>query len=430
MPHATPRPPAAARRLRRGLLTASAVIGLTFPALPPWACPPGGTNPGAPTTLFVHFGTFSASGVNLELDDEDGKPVPLDVTSSGYPGPVSAQVEICERVAEEYAPFHVNVTRDVPPDVEDPILPDWRDRFTGGEAIMIVVGLTQEQMGSLIRGGERDGASDLDRGLRFVPYNDGGQARTPKDLAQSAAHDSGHLFSFRLSQAIGGDFYFRHRAGGLQVPSAIMGTHYNDRPEFWDRGPYLGGRDVDEIAVLFAYLGLRPDDHTDWAPDGTPLVLTNPGSSGPRVLGHAGRAVVAMNDESWPRPCAPWGDPSCDVGKRSFPDTDFFRFLARRGSSFTAEVQTLDQLTGLAYAGNLSADLELWRRVDDAPDAAWELVRDGADELGEDGSAALWFTPEHVDYREYALGVKSPQGYDALGQFRLTVSGDYVRAVN
>jgi hypothetical protein len=74
--------------------------------------------------------------------------------------------------------------------------------------------------------------------------------------------------------------------------------------------------------------------------------------------------------------------------------------------------------------------VELWRRVDDAPDAAWELVRDGADELGEDGSAALWFTPEHVDYREYALGVKSPQGYDALGQFRLTVSGDYVRAVN
>jgi hypothetical protein len=33
-------------------------------------------------------------------------------------------------------------------------------------------------------------------------------------------------------------------------------------------------------------------------------------------------------------------------------------------------VQTLDQFTGLAYAGSLRADLELWRRVDDAPDAA------------------------------------------------------------
>jgi hypothetical protein len=46
---------------------------------------------------------------------EDDKPILLDVSSSGYPGPVSAQVEICERVPEEYAPFHVNVTRDVPP---------------------------------------------------------------------------------------------------------------------------------------------------------------------------------------------------------------------------------------------------------------------------------------------------------------------------
>jgi hypothetical protein len=55
-------------------------------------------------------------------------------------------------------------------------------------------------------------------------------------------------------------------------------------------------------------------------------------------------------------------------------------------------------------------------------------VRDGADEPGENGSAAFCFTPEHVDYREYALGVKSLQDYDALGRFRLSVSGDYVRA--
>jgi hypothetical protein len=284
------------------------------------------------------------------------------------------------------------------------------------------------QMGSAIRGSERGGASDLDLGIGFVPYDMGGSPRAPKSMAQSASHEVGHLVSWSWSP----DFFFYHRGVSTRQPtaSAIMGTHYDDRPELWDDGRYIGGKYGEEIGLLGPALGERRDDHADLPASGTRLRRTNPGQSPKRLEGNG---IVGMNADSRPT-CRAYGDPGCPWRNYAWDQIDFLSFLARSGSGFTAVIETLDQISGIPYSANLLADVELWH-TSGMPGASWERVvlPIRAEPTGEsgivqhaDGTVTLTFVPQHIDYLRYAVGIKSRGGYSRIGRYRVTVSGTHV----
>jgi hypothetical protein len=386
------------------------------------ACPASGSNPGAPTSIVLQFGSFEMDDVDVGLVDESGAPAGLDIDFAGYPGAAlkADRDQICTRVAEEFAPFDVNVTWSVPASALDLV--------RRGDAFMIVIGLSQVQMGSMMRGAERGGAADLDLRIGFVTFDMGGSPRAPKAMAQSASHELGHLVSWSWSP----DFYFYHRGASTRQPSAsaIMGTPFDDRPELWDDGGYIGGTYGEEIGLLGPALGERPDDHADLPESGTPLLRTNSGVWTRRL---EGSGIVGMNADSRPT-CRAYGDPGCPWRNYSWDQIDHVIFQARSGGAFTAVIDTLDQISGYSYSANLLADVELWRRTG-KPGAAWERVAlpiraeptgESAIVLHADGTASLTFHPRHTEYRSYALGIKSRGGYARIGQFHVIVSGTNV----
>jgi hypothetical protein len=394
--------------------------------IPASACPENGSNPRAPFSIFLEFGAFSAQGVDLSLGEDDNEePIQLAINFNGYSGDPDHKIEVCERVAEDFAPFNVNVTWNVPINA--------MTRVRNGDAFMVVIGLTQQQLGSIIRGSQVRGSSDLGLRVGFVAgfYDTDGNGAaepvSPKGLAQTASHEVGHLVSKWWSP----DLYFYHRGASIQDPnaaSAIMGTPYSDRPDLWDKGRYLNGMYAEEIGLLAPALGvidLRLDPYGNSRDQAFRIPLVKQGP--PRVLQAWG--LVDMNADSRPS-CWAYGDPSCPWRNFRYDMFDFFKFEARKGiTGFTVEAATIGRTTpsdpsrGYAYAANLIADLELhrfdgntWQKVSVTPS------------YHKDGSATLSFNPTLMKiYELYAVGVKSKGGYGRIGRYRLTISGSDVR---
>ena len=188
----------------------------------------------------------------------------LDADPSFSDAEKSVIQEIWQRVAEDYAPFAVDVTTE----------------YTGEDAIT------------------RSTAADMVYGMRilFSPLDDGGGVAAPggasfddvgdfnkpafvfqgpqyttKDLAETATHECGHTFGLRHDSAPGVEYY-QGQGSGPTGWAPIMGeSHYRELTQ-WSKGEYPGATNQeDDLAILAALLGYRADDHGDTNAAATPL---------------------------------------------------------------------------------------------------------------------------------------------------------------
>ncbi|MBC7856843.1 MAG: choice-of-anchor D domain-containing protein, partial [Pirellulaceae bacterium] len=231
--------------------------GGTSAASPISALPQLSSNSGARVKLYLDFnGNFEASwggysNVTTRVFDRDG-----DATTFSDSELATIQ-EIWARVAEDYAPFNIDVT------TVDP------GAITNGNAVRLAIGgnysdwFGQAAGGVAYVGGFTNGASNT--GYVFEDALGNGNARY---VAEATSHEAGHLFGLlHQSTWVNGQLQDEYNSGsGGWAP--IMGVGYYANRTTWHNGNTNQGAGVfqDDVAILANgtnNFGLRADDYSN-----------------------------------------------------------------------------------------------------------------------------------------------------------------------
>ncbi|MEO0826541.1 MAG: SdrD B-like domain-containing protein [Cyanobacteria bacterium J06642_9] len=169
--------------------------------------------------------------------------------------------QIWQRVAEDYAPFEVNVTTEAP-DINDLQKGDGDDRW-GVRVIMTQDDAPERTFGNGGVAITYTFDSDIDQPV-YV-FNKGANA-----ASKTASHEVGH--SLGLSHDgllpnidpndLEGDAYYDGHGTGATAWQTIMGGHSNGLVQ-WSKGEYKGANNTgqDDLAQINTYLPYKTDDY-------------------------------------------------------------------------------------------------------------------------------------------------------------------------
>lgn len=378
--------------------------------------------PSAPNSLYLDFdGHYEPVwhnhyNVNSAAYDRNGKP-------EFSANEAQDIIKIWNMVADDFAPFNVNVTT-IAPTVGDPHA--LRVVFASqSSAQYFSQGQLKWSVGSnfVMRS---DGTQERGSGISFVgsfTNSDPNTAYvftdtvaqfgrlTPEQIANTASHEAGHAFGLRHHQSRaflltnGGPNVNEYETGnGLETP--IMGDNLvTGTRHVWSTAPNLLGTQ-NQVAILTSVLGTRPDDvGGDWS-TATPLTLT-PSGVDPRTL----NAISSVQR---------WGVIS------STSDDDVYRFRTTETGVITIDATP-------SFEGNLDARLDIFRadteiRIVNGIRRSFTVQTLVASvdppnfkSLGVTwGLSATW--QGKLPAGNYVVAVKSHGDYGDLGNYHLTVS--------
>ena len=242
---------------------ASALVAATYPLT---SIPPLSSLPGAAATLFLDFdGHLDSSwgsyrNVSTPAFDTDGNP------SSFSDGELTAIRQIWQAVAEDYAPFNINVTTVQPA--------SFADRVAQRVAI----------------GGNGSWLGDQAGGVSYVDsFTNPSLVNTsyvfPKNLANgywkyvadAASHEAGHAFGLEHISAYdgAGRLINEYYSGPGDGRAPLMGDSYDAVRSVWWAGAstsaYTFQDDMNTIARLANGFGYRPDEYGNSVYTAAPL---------------------------------------------------------------------------------------------------------------------------------------------------------------
>ncbi len=256
-------PPATGPVLPPGVLTTT-----TIPALH--------SLPGASNTLYLDFdGHFEASwgafhDIDIPVYDIDGDPSDFNEFE------VLSMVNIWRTVAEDYAPFDIDVTTEAPENFDDTahlrvaIGGDgaWTD---GANAGISYVNLFADPIPNVV--------------FVFADNLGNGNARL---VAECVSHESGHAFGLEHQSLYDddGNLIDEYNPGNL-LRAPIMGDSYASQRGVWWRGPSdeSASQLQDDMSILGAALGWREDDVGDTVDSGQDLAVQHALVSGGGIIG-------------------------------------------------------------------------------------------------------------------------------------------------
>jgi hypothetical protein len=186
--------------------------------------------------------------------------------------------ESWRRVAEDFAPFDVDVTTEEPPFT----INQTTGRIEYGSNVGHILTTNQQDLygywvytqGGCGCGGvayyNGFGSSSLSPGLVFNTGTNG--------VSEAISHEFGHNLNLTHDGQSPGDgaYYWGHGSGAVSW-GPIMGASYNVNMTQWSRGEYLNANNTqDDMAQIASLLSYRSDDHEDLLFAGaTPLVIVN-----------------------------------------------------------------------------------------------------------------------------------------------------------
>jgi len=252
------------------------VAGTSLPISSP---PVFNSKPGAPFHIYIDFNGAVVEGkqwnTSYGVTSWDCLPWGLDSDRTTFS--VSEQDairRIWERIAEDYAPFNINVTTDV---TYDPV------NYTGDK----------NKVGWLLITPTKDAANvalphDGYGGVAYVgvfgnsTYFSAHQPAfvTPMgtaNTAEAASHEMGHNMGLSHDGLTTGAAYYGGHAATSSAPSwgPIMGTGYNRNVSQWSKGEYFNGNQPqDDLAIIANRTAFRADDHGSTFGTATPLLAS------------------------------------------------------------------------------------------------------------------------------------------------------------
>lgn len=274
------------------------------------------SKPGAPTRVFIDFdghvitATAWNSGTAASFQ---ARPFDLDGNPSSFNETERRRIaDIWHRVAEDLAPFDIDVTTEAPASM---------DRYTG----RILVTHSQDATGIAMPHPSAGGVAYVNvfgatnyhtyYSPALVYYNNlGGGVETY--VAEASSHEFGHNLGLSHDGTKSGTTYYAGHGSGLVSWAPTMGNSYYNNVTQWSRGEYPDANNLqDDLAIISAKLGWRGDDHGDTIGSGTALVVGGDGS------------VVSSNPELDPHNELPANKGVIDAST----DLDVFTFNAGSG---------------------------------------------------------------------------------------------------
>lgn len=353
------------------------------------------SKPGAKRTIYLDFDGQLISGTAWNQTWRGGgswtaPAYSIDRKSSFSSAELQEIANVWLRVAEDYAPFDVNVT------TADPGLAALERSSTADEVYGTRVVITTDSVGyNACSCGGVAYVGVFDRAGEHSYYQPAwvftkGVGTGSKNIAEAASHEAGHTLGLSHDGQTNVGYYAGH--GGW---APIMGVGYYKPVSQWSRGEYaLANQTQDDFAVMASH-GLAPvgDDHGGSAATATALSGSESG--------------IIANSE----------------------DTDWFLFTARGSTTVTVSPQSV--------GANLDAGLSVYRAdgtlVASADPASGMVSASIAFGLDASVSADL---PEGTYYAKVdGVGFGDPlstgySDYGSVGRYDITVTGTSSLAVS
>lgn len=218
--------------------------------------------------------------------------------------------QVWQRVAEDYAPFDVDVTTETPA-ASSLTRSSEADATYGMRCLISPISEYFGNFGGLAYVGVYDsilwgsGQPDYYKPALVFPEM---LADDEKAIAEAASHEVGHTLGLSHDGITGGSAYYAGHGSGETGWAPIMGVGYSQNLTQWSKGEYAGADNhEDDLAVIDSYgLDVRGDDHGD-----------SPASATDRPRDADVSATGIIEDRA---------------------DVDVFRFLADAGSASFAVV--------------------------------------------------------------------------------------------
>ena len=270
------------------------------------------SRPGAPNVVYLDFDGHTITGTawNSSVATLYAKAFDLDGKTATFSDAERAAIaEIWHRVAEDFAPFDIDVTTEAP------------SRFNS-ETGRVLITSKNDQNGRAMpyntAGGVAYvgvwGSSSYGAYSPALIYYDN-LAKATTYVAEACAHEFGHNLGLSHDGTSTVAYYAGHGSGSTSW-APIMGNSYYNNVTQWSKGEYAGANNTqDDISVIAKALGLAGDDHGDTLATATPLVIQASGE------------IFVSNPETDPFNLYPENKGVIDTEG----DWDYFSFAAETG---------------------------------------------------------------------------------------------------
>jgi len=251
--------------------------GAAASAVPISSPPQRSSRPGAPNTIYLDFNGHIVTGTQWNTSFGSGTYdcLPWDLDGDVTTFSVEEQaaiVGVWERVAEDFAPFNVNVTT-VEPSV-----------FNNRVARALITRST-DRFGVNLPWHTAGGVAYVDVFARsdyvsryspaFVYYDR--ISRSASNIADCASHEVGHNLGLshdgQVAQgSVPAVEYYRGHGSGATSWAPLMGSSYGKNISQWSKGEYyLANQQQDDLAIVASKLSYRVDDHPSTLQAAVPL---------------------------------------------------------------------------------------------------------------------------------------------------------------
>lgn len=251
------------------------------------------SRPGSSKVLYLDFDGHTITGTRWNDDPDIGSPVivipPFDTDNNPAAFSKAERTiiqQVWRRVAEDFAPFDVDVTTEEP--TQDALLR--ADEFDGAYGVRALLGGDAEDLhpdlaGQGILGIAQFGAFGADVDTPVLNFSEA-HGTDWAMLADTVSHETGHALNlFHHGSDQDGEYYRGH---GNWAP--IMGSGPSTSVSQWSRGDYAGATNPtqDDLAVISELIPFAPVDHPTGTMDA--LALARGDVAGGTILNAADTA--------------------------------------------------------------------------------------------------------------------------------------------
>lgn len=268
------------------------------PQILPWT--PAATftlhsKPGSKRTLYLDFNGHLLSGTAWNVRNNGGTNIVAPAWDlDGSPGTFGtnecARIQmIWQRVAEDYAPFDVDVTTEL---ADEAILTrsSTSDDVYGVRVLVSPISSYFGNYGGIAYVGVFDSTGDYYKPALVFPEKLG---NSEKYIAEAVAHEAGHTLGLSHDGTTTGTAYYLGQGSGDTAWAPIMGAGYYKNLSQWSKGEYAAANNLEDDLTIIQQNGLavRADDHGNSASTATVL----PAGSTWQSWG----LITSTNDSDW-----------------------------------------------------------------------------------------------------------------------------------
>jgi hypothetical protein len=228
------------------------------------------SNPGAPNVVYLDFDGQVVSGTawnSSTTPSYNAVPYDIDGVPTSFSDAEKANIaEIWRRVAEDYAPFNIDVTTELPASFGP---------RTGRVLITANMDANGLAMPAKDSGGVAYinvwGSSSYPQYSPAFAYHN--QVGGPDNIAEVVSHELGHNLGLSHDGTSTAGYYTGQGSGFISW-APIMGASYYSQLSQWSMGEYADANQTqDDIALISTKLTMKADDHSDIRTSATALVI-------------------------------------------------------------------------------------------------------------------------------------------------------------